>query len=54
MAQYVVSYHFYYEYHYSPHKMAFQNIMRAGDQKLVINLEWPYQNNEFQMMHTYS
>ena len=32
----------YYEYHYSPHKLAFQNIMRAGDQKLMINLEWPY------------
>ena len=30
------------EYHYSPHKLAFQNIMRAGDQKLMIDLEWPY------------
>ena len=39
--QYVVLRHFYYEYHYSPHKLAFQNIMRAGDQKLMINLEWP-------------
>ena len=38
---------FYYEYeyyyYYSPHKSAFQNtcIMRVGDQKLMINLEWP-------------
>ena len=30
---------FFYEYHYSPHKL---HIMRAGDQKLMINiLEWP-------------
>ena len=42
--QYVVLRHFYYEYHYSPHKLAFQNIMRAGDQKLMIKLEWP--NND--------
>jgi hypothetical protein len=35
---------FYYEYYYSPHKLAFQNVMRAGDQKLMINLEWP--NNQ--------
>ena len=41
-AQYVILHHFYYEYHYSPHKLPFQNIMRAGDQKLMINLEWPY------------
>ena len=34
---------FYYEYHYSPHKLAFQNLMRAGDQKLMIDLEWPNQ-----------
>ena len=32
---------FYHEYHYSPHKLAFKNIMRTGDQKLMINLEWP-------------
>ena len=31
---------FYYEYRYSPHKLAFQN-MRVGDQKLMIDLEWP-------------
>ena len=42
VAQYVVLHHFYYEYHYSPHKLPFQNIMRASDQKLMINLEWPY------------
>ena len=30
---------FYYEYHYSPHKLALQNI-RVGDQKLMI-LAWP-------------
>ena len=48
MAQYVVLHQFYYEYHYSPHKLAFQNIMRGGggggvcDQKLMIKLEWPY------------
>jgi hypothetical protein len=29
---------YYYEYR---HKLAFQNIMRAGDKKLMINLEWP-------------
>ena len=39
--QYVALRHFYYEYHYSPHKFAFQNIMQVGDQKLMINLEWP-------------
>ena len=37
----VILHHLFYEYHYSPHKLAFQNIMRAGDQKLVIDLEWP-------------
>ena len=42
MTQYVILRHFFYEYHYSPHKLAFQNIMRAGDQKLMIDLEWPY------------
>ena len=31
----------YYEYHYSPHKLDFRNIMQAGDQKLMIDLEWP-------------
>ena len=41
---------FYYEYHYSPHKLTFQNIMRAGDQKLMINLEWP--NNIMQSSRT--
>ena len=41
MSQYVILRHFFYEYHYSPHKLAFQNIMRAGDQKLMIDLEWP-------------
>ena len=30
----VILRHLFYEYHYSPHKLAFQNIMRAGDQKL--------------------
>ena len=35
----VILRHLFYEYHYSPHKLAFQNIMRAGDQKLM---EWPY------------
>ena len=39
VAQYGVLHHFYYEYHYSPHKMVFQHIMPAGDQKPVINLE---------------
>ncbi len=29
-------------YYYSPHKLAFQTIMRAGDQKLMTSLEWPY------------
>ena len=38
----VILRHIFYEYHYSPHKLAFQNIMRAGDQKLMIDLEWPY------------
>ena len=38
----VILRHHFYEYHYSPHKLAFQNIMRAGDQKLMIDLEWPY------------
>ena len=33
--------HNFYEYHYSHHKLAFQNTMRAGDQKLMIDLEWP-------------
>ena len=42
VAQYLVLHHFYYEYRYSPHKLAFQNIMRVGDRKLMINLEWPY------------
>ena len=37
----VILRHLFYEYHYSPHKLAFQN-MRAGDQKLMIDLEWPY------------
>ena len=37
----VIVRHLFYEYHYSPHKPAFQNIMRAGDQKLMIDLEWP-------------
>ena len=37
----VILRHLFYEYHYSPHKLAFQNIMRAGDQKLMIDLEWP-------------
>ena len=37
----VIVRHLFYEYHYSPHKLAFQNIMRAGDQKLIIDLEWP-------------
>ena len=41
VAQYVILHPFYYKYHYSPHKLAFQNIMRVGDQKLMINLEWP-------------
>ena len=40
MSFYIIN--FYYEYYYSPHKLAFQNIMRAGDQKLMTNLEWPY------------
>ena len=40
VTQYIVLRHFY--YHYSPYKLAFQNIMRVGDQKLMINLEWPY------------
>ena len=31
--------HIFYEYHYRV--LAFQNIMRAGDQKLMIDLEWP-------------
>ena len=31
--------HHYYEHHYSPVKLAFQNTMRAGDQKLMIDLE---------------
>ena len=49
----IASDHFYYEYHYDPHKLAFQSIMRAGDQKLMINLEWPntqvleYNNNYY-------
>ena len=34
----------FYEYHYSPHKLAFQNIVQAGDQKLMIDLEWPNQS----------
>ena len=38
----VILRHLFYEYHYSPHKLALQNIMRAGDQKLMIDLEWPY------------
>ena len=38
----VILRHLFYEYHYSLHKLAFQNIMRAGDQKLMIDLEWPY------------
>ena len=38
----VILRHLFYEYHYSPHKLAFQNVMRAGDQKLMIDLEWPY------------
>ena len=38
MSFYVI---FYYEHHYSPHKLAFQNIMQVSDQKLMINLEWP-------------
>ena len=42
MTQYVILCHFYYEYHYSPYKLTFQNIMRAGDQKVLINLERPY------------
>ena len=25
---------------------SFQNIMRVGDQKLMINLEWPYHLNK--------
>ena len=37
----VILRHPFYEYHYSPHKLAFQNIMRVGDQKLMIDLEWP-------------
>ena len=37
----VILRHLFYEYHYSPHKLAFQNTMRAGDQKLTIDLEWP-------------
>ena len=36
--------HHYYEHHYSPVKLAFQNTMRAGDQKLMIDLEWPNHN----------
>ena len=43
----VILRHLFYEYHYSPHKLAFQNIMRAGDQKLMIDLEWPYIIIEF-------
>ena len=35
--------------HYSHHKLAFQNTMRAGDQKLMIDLEWPYDQL---MIHT--
>ena len=31
--------HHYYEYHYSPN-IGFQIIMRGGDQKLMIDLEW--------------
>ena len=30
----------FYEYH-SHHGLAFQNIMQVGDQKLMIDLEWP-------------
>ena len=26
------------------HKLAFQNIVQEGDQKLMIDLEWPYNN----------
>ena len=37
----VILRHLFYEYYYSPHKLAFQNIMRVGDQKLMIDLEWP-------------
>ena len=37
----VILRHLFYEYRYSPHKLAFQNIMREGDQKLMIDLEWP-------------
>ena len=37
----VILHHLFYEYHYSPHKLAFQTITRVGDQKLMIDLEWP-------------
>ena len=42
MVSFVVDGHIYYEYHYSPNKLAFQNTMQAGDQKVMIDLEWPY------------
>ena len=35
MSKYVILRHFFYEYYYSYHKLAFQNIIRAGDQKLT-------------------
>ena len=47
----VILRHLFYEYHYSHHKLAFQNIMRAGDQKLMIDLEWPYQLLNILIMH---
>ena len=35
--------HIFYEYHYSHNKLAFQKFYyhAAGDQKLMIDLEWP-------------
>ena len=49
----VIVRHLLYEYHYSPHKPAFQNIMRAGDHwELMIDLEWPYAQYERLQAHT--
>ena len=47
----VILRHLFYEYHYSPHKLAFQNIMRAGDQKLMIDLEWPNKGSKVHGAH---
>ena len=40
--QCVILHHHYYEYHYSPHKLGFQKTMWVGDQKLMTDLQWPY------------